>query len=133
MNSKTPRRVVAGLLLISVTACTSMQPVAQPREFMQMRRPPVVWVSQGTEIGMMAVESPKLEGDSLVGFVEGEYTEIAMNSVKSMQAKQYSRKTTALFAVGVSAVLATLLFVVKGGSGSGQDMTGEEDIGIIRH
>ena len=131
MMNPTLRRAIALPMLTLVTACSSMQPVAQPREFLQARQPAVVWLSKDADQTMVAVDAPRLLGDSIVGFVEGEYTEIPIASVRSMQAKQYSRSKTVTFLVGVAAATAALIFVVAGGTGSGEDMNSEDDVGIL--
>ncbi len=115
-----------------MTACTSMQPVAQPREFMTSRQPAVVWLAKSSEPNMFVLDAPKLMGDSIVGFVEGEYMEIALGQVRAMQAKQYSRGRTTAFVVGAAALVAGAFLVIKGGGGAGIDMNEEDDLGIIR-
>ena len=119
-------------MVVSMTACTSMQPVAQPREFMATRQPSVVWVSKASEPNMFALDAPKLIGDSIVGFIEGEYTEIPIVQIRTMQAKQYSRSRTTAFAVGVAALALGSFLLIRGGHGATPDMDGEDDIGIIR-
>jgi hypothetical protein len=123
---------VSLLMLVTLTACSTMQPVTQPREFMAARQPSVVWLAKSSEPNMFVLEAPKLVGDSIVGFIEGEYTEIALNQIKAMQAKQYSRSRTTLFVVGAAALVGGLFLVVKSGGGANYDMDGEDDIGIIR-
>jgi hypothetical protein len=48
-----------------------------------------------------------------------------------MQAKQYSRGKTVGFLVGVAAATVALIFVVTGGTGTTEDMNGEDDNGIL--
>jgi hypothetical protein len=127
------QRGIALVLLVTMTACTSMQPVASPKEFLQTRKPPTVWLSRDVSQAMVAMDGPRLQGDSIVGFVEGEYTEIPLSNVKAMQARQYSKGKTTAFVVGVTGVVIGALLLVKAGLGGSEDMTGEDDIGIIRH
>ena len=126
------KKLVALALLLTMTACTSMQPVAQPREFVATRQPAVVWLSKATEPNMFVLDSPKLVGDSIVGFIEGEYAEIPIMQIRSMQAKQYSRGRTTAFALGTAAVALGAFLLISGGHGAAPDMDGEDDIGIIR-
>ena len=126
------KKLVALGLLLTMTACTSMQPVAQPREFMATRQPSVVWVSKASEPNMFALDAPKLIGDSIVGFIEGEYTEIPIPQIRAMQAKQYSRGRTMAFALGTAAAAVGAFLLIKGGHGATPDQDGEDDIGIIR-
>jgi hypothetical protein len=126
------RRGVALVLLVMMTACSTMQPVAQPRDFLLTRQPAVIWLSKSSDQTMVAVDAPKLLGDSIVGFVEGDYVEIPIKDVKSMQARQYSRSRTTAFLLGAGALAVGLALIVTGGLGSNSDMIDEDDIGIIR-
>jgi hypothetical protein len=132
MNSRF-RQAVALLLIFSTTGCSAMAPVAQPKNFVEARRPEVVWLTTTDEPVMKQLDGPKLQGDTIVGFIEGEYTEIPLVNVKAMQAKQYSRKKTTLFALIASAIVVGLIFTIEGGVGADTDMIGEDDIGVIRH
>jgi hypothetical protein len=126
------KRSVAAVLLLMMTACSTMQPVSQPRAFLESQRPAVVWLSKTNDQTMLALNAPQLVGDSVVGFVEGEYSEIALSQIRSMQAKQYSRGRTTAFVAGAAAIAVGLFFVVSGGHGSNTELDGEDDIGIIR-
>lgn len=129
MMTPTFRRAIALPMLVMVTACSTMQPVARPREFMQARQPSIVWVDHAGQ-QMVSIEGPQLMGDSIVGFIEGEYTEIPMSQIRSMQAKQYSRSRTTAFLAGMVAVAAAAIFLVSGGTGSTSDQIDEDDIGM---
>jgi hypothetical protein len=126
------KKPIALALLLTMTACTSMQPVAQPREFMATRQPSVVWVSKASEPNMFALDAPKLIGDSIVGFIEGEYTEIPIPQIRTMQARQYSRGRTVAFALGAAVAAVGAFLLIQGGHGATPDQTDEDDIGIIR-
>jgi hypothetical protein len=126
------KKPIALALLLTMTACTSMQPVAQPREFMATRQPAVVWVSKAAEPNMFALDAPKLIGDSIVGFIEGEYTEIPIPQIRAMQARQYSRGRTVAFALGTAVVAVGAFLLIKGGGGATFDQNEEDDLGIIR-
>lgn len=131
MNTSLKRAISLPLLLM-MTACSTMQPVAQPRDFLEANRPAVVWVSKSSDQTMLALNAPQLVGDSIVGFVEGEYSEIALSQIRAMQARQYSRGRTTAFVVGAAALTATLFFVLNGGHGSTPEMNEEDDLGIVR-
>jgi hypothetical protein len=128
----TIKKTVALMILVSLTACSTMQPVEQPRAFLESRTPSVIWLSKSSDRTMVAIDAPKLVGDSIVGFVEGEYTEIPLVDVKAMQARQYSRKKTTAFLIGAGAVVVGLTFLIQGGHGANPEMDGEDDIGILR-
>lgn len=131
MMNSTLRRAVALPMLLLVTACSTMQPVAQPREFLQTRQPSVVWLSRDSEQTMLSMDAPRLIGDSIVGFVEGEYMEIPLASVKGMQAKQYSRARTTGFMIGLAGLAVAALFLISGGTGAHMEEDGENEIGIL--
>jgi hypothetical protein len=118
MMNRRFRQTTSLLILVTVTACSTMQPVAQPREFMQARKPGTIWVTRQSTPAMVELNAPQMVGDSLVGFVEGEYVEIPFNQVQTIQAKQYSRGRTMAFILGVSAVVVGALLLTGGGLGS---------------
>ena len=118
MMNRRFRQATSLLILVTVTACSTMQPVAQPREFMQLRKPGTVWVTRQAIPAMVELNAPQMVGDSLVGFIEGEYVEIPFNQVQSIQAKQYSRGRTMAFILGVSAVVVGALLLTGGGLGA---------------
>ena len=125
------RRAIALPMLVLVTACSSMQPVAQPREFLESRQPSVVWLSRDAVQSMVAMDAPRLMGDSVVGLVEGDYQEIPLASVKAMQARQYSRGRTIGFLAAIAATTVAALVLISGGLGTGVDMNEEDDVGIL--
>jgi hypothetical protein len=126
------RRCIALALMLMMTACSTMQPVAQPRDFLEARSPSVIWLSKSSDPNLVALDGPKLMGDSIVGFIEGEYTEIALSQIKQIQAKQYSRSRTTAFLIGAGAVAVGLFFVIQGGHGATYDQNEEDDLGIVR-
>jgi hypothetical protein len=119
-------------MLVLVTGCSTMQPVAEPRDFVKTRQPSIVWLSRSSQQAMVALEGPRLVGDSIVGFVDGEYMEIPMSEVRTMQAKQYSRSRTTTFLLGLTGAVAAGVILLSGGMGHNVDPTEEDDIGIIR-
>jgi hypothetical protein len=118
MMNRSFMRATSLLILVTVTGCSTMQPVAQPREFMQARKPGRIWVTRQATPTMVEVSAPQMVGDSLVGFVEGEYVEIPFNDVQTVQARQYSRSRTMAFILGISAVVVGGLILAGGGLGS---------------
>jgi hypothetical protein len=67
------RRCIALALMLMMTACSTMQPVAQPRDFLEARSPSVIWLSKSSDPNLVALDGPKLMGDSIVGFIEGRF------------------------------------------------------------
>jgi hypothetical protein len=130
MNSSF-RRATSLLILVTVTGCSTMRPVAQPREFMRTRKPGTIWVTRQATPAMFEVSAPQLVGDSLVGFVEGEYVEIPFNQVEAIQAKQYSRGRTMTFILGITAATVGFLLLMGGGLGAMDYDDGEGEIGML--
>jgi hypothetical protein len=129
MNSSF-RRVTSLLILVTVTGCSTMQPVARPTEFFRSRKPKTVWITQESANTMVAVNAPQLVGDSLVGFIEGEYVEIPMKQVQGIQARQYARGRTVGFILGVTAAAIAGLLLMGSGLGSADIGDGEDEIGM---
>ena len=127
------QRVTALVMLVVVTGCSTMQPVSTPKPFLETSQPRVIWVTRQASPTMITVTGPRLMGDTIVGFVEGEYTELPLVEVKSVQAKQYSRPRTAAFLVGLTAVSVAVALLMTGGQGEHLQDDGENEIGIIRH
>ena len=65
------RKMVAAVLLISMTACTTIGPVANPREFIPVKRPREIWLTQNDGT-VLLMYTPRLMGDSILGVVRGE-------------------------------------------------------------
>src|SRR3712207_869395 len=90
--SMVSRRPIAATLLLATAACSSVQPIAQPREFIATRQPQTVWVTTSEWTEPVPVIQPKVVGDTIGGTVYGEYMQVPLAQVSSVQAKQYSRK-----------------------------------------
>jgi hypothetical protein len=129
--NRTFMRTTSLLILVTVTGCSTMQPVARPREFVQLRKPGTIWVTRQETPAMVEVSAPQMVGDSLVGFIEGEYVEIPFNQVQTIQARQYSRGRTMAFILGITAATVGFLLLVGGGIGSMETNDGEDDIGMV--
>ena len=134
MMTSSFRRTVSLLILVTVTGCSTMQPVARPREYFQGRKPKTVWITKESANTMIAVTAPQLVGDSLVGFIEGEYVEIPMGEVQGIQAKQYARGRTVGFILGMTAAAIAGLLLMGSGTGA-PDLGGEggddDPIGMV--
>ena len=124
-------RGTAWLLLATLAGCTTMRPVnGPPKEFITVHEPSVVWVTRAEPATPIALEAPRVLGDTIVGFVEGEYTELPVTQIRTVQAKQFSRGRTTAFLVGMGVLAAGLTFVLAGGHGTAAEMLEEEDIGV---
>ena len=126
------RRPIAAVLLMSTVACTTIQPVARPGEYIPAKQPKFVVLTTADRPTPLVMNGPRMiAADTLVGFVAGEYTEVPLSRVRTMQAEEFSKKKTYLTAGAF--VVATGLFValLAGGSGSAEEDTSEDAIGRI--
>jgi hypothetical protein len=108
------RRLFCSLLLVA-TGCTSLQPVARPAEFVSLKQPQYVLVTTAElEDGEdpILVERPRIQDGRLVGYVYGDPTQLPVEQIRVMQAKQYSRRKTTIAIVGGTLVLGTLGFII---------------------
>jgi hypothetical protein len=126
------RLLVCSALLVTMTGCTVMAPVAGPRQYIPTHEPSVIWVKRADAAQTIAIEGPRVIGDTLVGFVLGEYTELPLIQVQSVRARQFSRSRTTALLIGMGALAVGLTFILSGGHGGALDPTDEEDIGFRR-
>ena len=109
------RRLVGLGLLLTTTACTSLQPVLQPVEFVNQKQPSfVVVTTTDTQDGEdpLVIERPRIQNETLTGFLFGDPTQVPLPSIKAMQAKQYSKKRTMVAIVGGAVVLGAVGFMI---------------------
>jgi hypothetical protein len=107
-----------------LAACRTMGPV-EPREYITAKQPSRVWVTEAD--GSVSVfEGPKLVGDTLAGFVRGEYRELPLSNVKQVVARQPNKKKTILSITAGTLATAGLLFLITG-SGPGASDIPEDD------
>src|ERR1700704_5305786 len=67
-------RAVAGALLGAQFGCTSFGPVA-PKEYIPIQHPAQIWVTR-SDNSVVKMQLPKLLGDTLVGYINGDYQEM---------------------------------------------------------
>jgi hypothetical protein len=109
------RRLVGLGLLLTTTACTSLQPVLQPVEFVRQKQPTfVVITTADTQDGEdpLVIERPRIQDGALTGYLFGDPTQVPLPSIRAMQAKQYSKKRTMVAIAGGAVVLGAIGFMV---------------------
>ena len=103
------RQAIATVLITTLTACTTMGPVANPREFIPIKRPREVWLTRGDGT-VLLMYRPKLQGDSIWGVVRGEGERgIARNDIQQINAAVPSPDKTRLAIVAGGVVFLGLL------------------------
>jgi len=89
--------------MLSSAACHTMRPVTLDE--LGALRPASVLVTRGDQ-SVVVVSGPRTFGDTLVGYVDGEFEEMPAADLKQIRMKQRARgKTAALLAAGWSAPL----------------------------
>jgi hypothetical protein len=108
-------RTVGGALMLTLSACTSFGPVPA-REYLPIEHPTNIWITKSDNT-VVRMQAPKLIGDTLVGYVNGDFQEVMLSQTKQIQAKRPQPGRTAL-AVGAGVVGVAAVAVLAAGKGS---------------
>ncbi len=109
-------RVTAGLLALSVAACTHTGPVQRPADFLTVKKPARVWVTRPDD-SVIVVTHPTLRGDTLSGFAHDKYFEMPMADVKQVRATFPAVYRTALLAGAGVVALGLVVKEARGATG----------------
>jgi hypothetical protein len=113
----------------AIAACHTFGPIASPRDFLASKQPARIWVTE-TDGSVAVFEGPKLVGDTLAGFVRGEYQELPLSNVKQIAARQSApRRTRFSIIAGSIATIGVVWLIAGGGFGNGSTPEDEEDGG----
>jgi hypothetical protein len=86
------------------------------REYLRIEHPSRIWITRSDNT-VVKMQAPKVLGDTLVGYVNGEFQEIQLSQTKMVQAKRPQSGRTALaIAVGVVGVVVAAKLVTGSGS-----------------
>lgn len=118
-------RATTAVLLFSFLSCTTLRPVADANAYLSTSRPGRVWVRTTDET--LLVEAPRLIGDTLVGFVEGEYREFLPDAVREVRVRESAPRRTVFLTAGMIAVGAFLIATLAGTGPGGRLPTPEDD------
>jgi hypothetical protein len=119
------RAIALASTIAPLSACFTMRPVATPQEFIPSARPDRIWVTRADN-SRLVIEGPRLLGDTLVGWVRGQYQEILLPQTRWMSVRQPAPRRTALLVAGATVVGASLLYFLAS-NGPSSSMTGGED------
>jgi type IV pilus biogenesis protein CpaD/CtpE len=109
------RRVIAALLLASLTACTTLRPIANYEQYVRNAQPGRLWVTPRDAKPVM-LEGPRFVNDTLVGFVRGRYHEFAPGELSLVQVRRPAGgKTAVLVGVLAAAGISLLAILASGG------------------
>ncbi len=123
MNTRTPlaRRVIAGLLMVPLTACLSWQPTTvSPQQWTSEERPSSVRVTQRSG-ETITLKDPTMRNDSIAGIIQDDPTgyrrSVAVSDVSTVEVRRIDTVMTIFFGVFVP-VLTYGYFAASGFSNS---------------
>ena len=119
------RPTICALLVAPVSACSTLQPVATPQQFIPATRPSRIWVTQADNQTVL-LEAPRLLGDTLAGFVGGRYQEVLLPQVRWMGVRQPAPQRTTVLVAGLVVLGAGLIAMLASSGPSGGTMGGED-------
>lgn len=111
------KRVIAAVLLASLSACSTLRPVPNYEQYVRTAQPGRLWVTP-RDSKTVLLEGPRFLNDTLVGFVGGRYREFAPGDVQQVRVRQAATGRTAILVTGVAAVGAFLIAVLQGSGAS---------------
>jgi hypothetical protein len=119
------RRVIAALLLASLSACSTLRPVPNYEQYVRTVQPGGLWITPRNSKAVL-LEGPRFLNDTLVGFVGGRYQEFAPGAVSLVQVRRPAGGRTAVL-VGVIAAAGVSLLAILQGSGDPTRIPTPED------
>lgn len=108
------KRLVAGILLVSMVACTTMRPVADYEQYVRTAQPSQLWITPRNAPPVL-LEGPRFLNDTLVGFVSGRYQEFAPADLGQVQVRHPATGRTVLLLSAIVAVSVVLISVLQTG------------------
>ena len=122
-------KFTAPVVALGFAACTSVGVVGYPAEYLSINSPSHVWITQADN-SVVDLHNPQVHGDTLVGFSNGGYVEMPIESVKLMRAQFSSPARTAILA-GTSAIVAAVAVSSLMGGGSGSTCYNRDTGGVM--
>src|SRR6266550_6850144 len=117
------RRAMGCALLfatLSGVACKTMRPV--PLDQLTVLKPDRAWVTEADK-SVLLVSGPQLLGDTLVGYVNGQYQELPTAWLTQVVVKRPAPTRTVLLAAGIAVGIGGFAFAIMGGGASGRDQS----------
>jgi hypothetical protein len=108
------KKPAALVLLSTVTACTSLQPVADTTTFMEQKNPRfVVITTEQSENGdPIVLTRPQLDAGNLTGTSDGEELVVPMRTIRTLRAVQTDKRRTTLAIVGAAVGVGVLGYLM---------------------
>jgi hypothetical protein len=109
----TGMRLAGVTLLLGSVACATLQPVRDPARFIAETKPEVLHVLHKNG-AIVDVAQPRISGDSLFGTRPGMARQVVlpMSQIARIEAVQHDRKRTFYIIAGMTAVTATLGYLM---------------------
>ncbi|HUK22544.1 MAG TPA: hypothetical protein VLV45_13435 [Gemmatimonadales bacterium] len=128
------RRLSAVLVLLGAAACTSVGPVDHPGSYISSKQPHSIWLTKNNR-SVVKVDGPRMLGDTVIGSVGGEYTEIPLTEVTRAAVEQQDKGKTIIAATlgGAALVGAMVVIFSHSGSGSNSVTQTQEDTMTLAH
>jgi hypothetical protein len=120
------RRFITSLLVPLLAACSTVVPVASPGEYISTEQPERVWVTRA-DGAVIVLDAPQLFGESLVGFVNGNYEEMPLGQVTQLQARRAAPGRTVLLIAGTVVVIGGVIHFLVGNAPPSQPLLPDED------
>jgi cytochrome c-type biogenesis protein CcmH/NrfG len=97
--------------LVATTACYSIRPVLNAREFIQAKQPQRVWVVNNANESYV-LNTPRVEGDNIVGLRlnSGDEVTIPLGQAQLVEAKQRDKKKTLVAGLVLGAVVGGVVY-----------------------
>lgn len=107
--------------LLGTAACSSVQPVANAREFIPAHQPSRVWVVNTKNEAYM-LHQPRVSGDSIIGTLNGgRVMKIPIANAQLVEAKQRDKTKTLVVAVVGGVVVAGTVYLMASAGDSEPD------------
>jgi hypothetical protein len=106
-----------------------MRVVTSPRDYVTANAPARVWVTRADQT-RLEVTGPRVLGDTLVGFVNGEFRELPLSSATRIEARQTLGVRTGLLAAGVGVAIIGAAYFISGNGARdpSKDPVGDEGL-----
>ena len=102
------RTIVAGLLIFTVTSCTSWKPVLiGPENYIRTHNPESIWV-QLQDSSTFVLGRPRVFLDTLTGIDAGKYRHVPLRNVARLRAAEPAVAKTALLVMAGVVTVATV-------------------------
>jgi hypothetical protein len=114
------QRLIAAGILTGAVGCARVREVFEPTQFINEKRPQVVYVIQRSRATVTIVD-PHVSGDTVIGkaFSDGSPLAVPFSDVHSVSAVRVDGVRTVLLAAGLSGATALMLYAFLGSSSGG--------------